>query len=259
MGAMSSLPWPIQGSIDFVRTPRWWGWPLLALTLTLLLCVAVAASLVWWQIPSSEATWWQTIIGWLWAIALGLGGAVAMWVVFQPMLLALACETLVATVQRAAGAPPLTGEGLVTGFLSSLRVILNTLPLRTATVAVSFLGPLLAGPVGLVLAFIAVSYVAVIDACDVALAVRGMPGVRRLEVIAAHRGELRKMLPVAAGWNFLLGVTVIGWVLWMPGLLVGAARLVLSWPETAPVPDAGPGAGPDTAAPTGAQPATEAS
>lgn len=236
-----SLPWPLRGAIDFATTPRWWGLPLLALAAVMVLCLGLALGLGWLCLPPEGADWWTVVWRWCLAICVGLGAFAGSWLILQPILLALAFESVVLAAQRAAGAPPVAGENLLRGLASSLRVILTTLPQRLLTTAASFLGPLVAGPFGLILAAVLISRISLFDACEVSLAVRGIPGGRRLAILAAHRGDLNRVLLPAAAGHLLLAVPVLGWILWLvwlPGLLVGAARTVLTWDEVRerPVP-----------------------
>lgn len=178
--------------------------------------------------PEPDAIWWQALLRWLLAVATAVLGAVATWLVLQPLILSLIFERLVLAVQREAGADP-TPEAILPGVLSALRVVVSTFPLRAATIVIAFIGPLLAGPAGVIAAAVAVSYVAIFDACDVALAARGFDGATRLDLIRHHRRSLRRVLLPATGLNLLLSLSIIGWFLWLPGMVVGAAREVLTW------------------------------
>jgi len=228
MVVMASMPWPVQGTIDFARSPRWWGWPVLILLLVALACLGIGVLCVFGLRPEGDLSWWRSLLQWLLAIATAIFAAVTTWIVLQPLLLALVFESLVIRIQREAGATP-TPEGLLRGLLSALRVVVSTLPLRAATAAIAFIGPLAAGPAGIVAAATAMSYVALIDACDVGLAARGFDGARRLALIREHQRALRRVLLPTVGLKLLLGLTIVGWLFWLPGLLVGAAREVLTW------------------------------
>jgi len=232
MVVMASLSWPVQGTIDFLRNPRWWGWPMLVLILVGVSCFSLAILLLLAMRPEPDAIWWQALLRWLLAVATAVVGAVATWLMLQPLILSLIFERLVLRVQREAGATS-KPEDLLPGLLSALRVVVSTFPLRAATIVIAFIGPLLAGPAGIIAAAVAVSYVALFDACDVALAARGFDGARRLELMRDHRRSLRRVLLPATGLNLLLSLSIIGWFLWLPGLVVGAAREVLSWPAHA--------------------------
>ncbi len=86
-------------------------------------------------------------------------------------------------------------------------------------------------PLPLIVGAIAQARIAVIDAVDIALAVRGVPGSRRLALMRCHRTDMRVGATLAAVLNMALGLTVIGWLAWFPALVCGAARLVLQWPD----------------------------
>jgi hypothetical protein len=86
----------------------------------------------------------------------------------------------------------------------------------------------------------AMSHMAAIDAADTALAARGIAGRRRMELLRLHRSEMVQGAAVGTGLNIGLGVTVLGWLLWLPAMVAGAATRVITWPEVGAIP--GPGA-----------------
>ena len=77
---------------------------------------------------------------------------------------------------------------------------------------------------------------------------RGLPGPRRREAMRAHREEIIQGAMAGAVMNLGLGVTVLGWILWLPAMVSGAAVRVLSWPETA-ILATSEGGSPETSAP----------
>ena len=100
------------------------------------------------------------------------------------------------------------------------------------------------GPLGLLVGAFGMAHLACIDAFDMALAVRGLSGARRRETMRAHRDEIVQGAMAGAVMNLGLGVTVLGWILWLPAMVSGAALQVLSWPEVAALPAPAPAAVP---------------
>lgn len=234
MRAMSDAFWPARGLWHFLRNPAWWGRPLLAMLVTLALLVCAAAAVGWWWWPLAEVTGWS----WWWQMgrALGLGGVAALltWMFAVPLLMAVALESLARAVQVRAGSPPPPEPPIASAVLASLRVIANTLHIRLGCLLLALLGAFL-GPLGLVLSALAMGLTATIDALDIALAVRGFNGMQRLRAIQAHGAEVWQGAFTAGTLNLVLLPTGIGWLLWLPGMVTGAAEQVLRWSEVAPV------------------------
>jgi hypothetical protein len=223
--------WPVTGTLDYIRQPRLWGWPLVTTAAGWTIILLVFAWVLAWQRPAHDIGFWSTLVGYLWALAKAGGAALAIYLLILPVLVGLACEQLAKRVQRAAGAPEAREEPLHRAVWSTGRVILNTLHLRLLWLGVSIVALLITGPFGLVVGAFAMAQIAVIDAADIGLAMRGCDGLTRIRLLAAHRAELRRAALPAAGLNIALGVTFLGWLFWLPGLVTGAARLVLDWPE----------------------------
>ncbi len=214
--------WPVRGFAWFAVRPWLWLRPLLAHGLALAVLVGTATVVTWWAWPG-EHGWW----GWLWragaALSLGLSAALVAWALLVPLLLAVVLDSLAGAVFASRGVT-VPAIPLTTAVAGSLAVLGRTLPLRLRWLAVSLLAILL-GPLGPFLAAYALARVAVVDACDIALAVRGVPATDRLRVFGGERRRLRWAALVAGGLQLGLGLTILGWLFWMPGLVCGAALL----------------------------------
>jgi len=229
-----SRAWPITGLLTVLRHPRLLGWPILALLVSWAAVLVVFAAVLMSNRPTHEAGFVTVLVGYLWALGLAGGAAVLLAMLLQPVLMAFALDAIARAHFVSLGLPPVQEEPVWNAVTSALRVIVNTLHLRAATVAIAFVAPLIAGPFGLAIAAVAVAHIALIDAVDTALAVRGLNGTERLAALAAHRRELRGALPAATFSNIGLSLTVVGWLLWLPSLVAGAAAAVSAWPEIAP-------------------------
>jgi hypothetical protein len=54
-----------------------------------------------------------------------------------------------------------------------------------------------------------------------------------LQALVAHRKEIRQAALTAGITNLGLGATVIGWLVWLPGIVVGAVLRTRAWEEIA--------------------------
>jgi hypothetical protein len=214
--------WPVRGLGWFAARPWLWLRPLLAHAAALAVLISVATLVTWWAWPGAYP-WWT----WLWragaALSLGLSAALVTWALLVPVLLAVVLDSLAVAVFASQGVTVPTIP-IAQAVMGSLTVLSRTLPLRGRWLAVSLFA-LVLGPGGPLLAAYALARVAVVDACDIALAVRGVPAADRLRLFAADRGWLRWSAVVAGGLQLGLGLTLLGWLFWMPGLVCGAALL----------------------------------
>jgi hypothetical protein len=231
--SMESAWWPLDGMLAFLRRPRWWLRPLGCMLAAAGLLGALFGLVAWWQWPSPALT----RLAWLWHALLALGSAgaavVAAWFLLLPLLFAWAMADLVTRAQAASGAPPAPAIGWWQATADSLRVLVGTGLGRLLWCLLGIALGLCAGPVGLVVGAWAMALVACEEAVDAALAARGCTAALRLDLMRRHRGELMAGALVAGLLNLALASTLIGWLLWLPALSVGAARLVLRWPEAA--------------------------
>ncbi|MBA2481530.1 MAG: hypothetical protein H0V44_12770 [Planctomycetes bacterium] len=225
--------WPLHGLGTFLKHPALWRRPLAFLLVGWVLLVSTGAGVAWWRWPADAANWWPWPMHIFLAIGLGIVSAMAVWILIMPVLMMFALEGLARGIQRAAGAPEATEESLTRSLGSTMRVLLRTLPLRIAWTGAALIASFF-GPLGLLVGAFAMAHLAAIDAMDTALSVRGISGSERVVLMRRHRDELVGGAMVGAVLNLALGVTVIGWILWLPGMVAGAALRVLSWPEVAP-------------------------
>ena len=232
------MPWPIRGLLLFLRHPSWWLRPILGSLIGWLAVIGVGTAISWWQWPLPEVTGWHHWLGVCIALALGFATALAAWALILPLILWFALAGLARQAYRSTGREPRELDVLRDGG-ASMRVVLNTIPHRLGAVGIGAVGGF-AGPVGVILAAIATTYVVSLDAWDLALSVAGRKGLDRLAVLRDRR--LERTIGVVVGGLLLLGlsVTVIGLLLWLPALVCGAA---VSVAEAEPQPAGGTGAG----------------
>lgn len=230
MRAMFDALWPARGLWSFLNRPAWWGRPMLAMLVALLLLIAASSAIGWWWWPTAEITGWS----WWWQMGRALGlagvGALLTWMLALPVLMAVALEALARAVQVRAGAVSTSEPKLSAAVLAGLRVLMGTLHIRLGCLLVALLGAFL-GPLGLVLGAVSMAMIASVDAIDIALSVRGLTGAQRLRAMRAHRVEVWMGALSASMLNLVLLPTGIGWLIWLPGLVAGAAEQVLAWDE----------------------------
>ncbi len=217
---MNSAVWPLHGLRWLLNHPRLWWRPLLAHAAALAVLMATAITIAWLLWPAPQAWYWYTLkVGG--ALGLSMVAALTAWALMVPLLLAPVLDSLAIAVLRERGIA-VRELPLIPAIADSLRVVWHTLPLRFGLLAFSLLGAFL-GPLAPLLGAFALSRMAVVDAYDIALAVRGWSSDRRLVFYAAHSGHLHRSALVAGGLQLALAFTLVGWLLWLPALVCGAA------------------------------------
>lgn len=216
----TDLRWPLDGLLWFLARPWLWLRPLAVHALALAVLLAVAVATTWWAWPA-DGPWGGFLLRACGAVTLGLVAAIGTWAVLVPVLLALVLDSLAEAVFKDRGMPAVSVP-VVHSVSAGVGVLVRTLPLRLRWLGVA-LGALLLGPLGPFVAAYALARVAVIDATDIALGVRGWPVGERMALYRTERGSLRGAALVAGALQLGLAFTFVGWLFWMPGLVCGAA------------------------------------
>jgi MFS family permease len=264
---MDDVLWPLRGVLLFLRSPRWWVRPMLGMLLALAGFIGLGLGIAWWLWPVATTTGWSW---WLYAgiaVGLALAAVVVAWVLVLPLLLSFLLEDLARKANAYAKAHVRPGVldslanptraashelPMVPGILASLKVVGGTLPVRIGWMATSFLSGLIIPPLGIVISALGMGHVACIDSIDIALSLRGFDGRQRLTALKTHRNEIRQSALTAGLLHLGLAATIVGWLFWLPGIVVGAALRTRTWedprgndtpaPAPAPVPMTGGGA-----------------
>lgn len=248
---MDDALWPLRGVLLFLRSPRWWVRPIIGMALTMAAFAGLGIGTAWALWPDAQTVtgaWWWMYAG----IAIGLAVAAVLvaWVLLLPIVLSFVLEDLARKANLYAkekGVPSLgAAESLagvvagidraashelpmVPGLLASLKVLGGTLPTRFGWMGSSFVTGLLVPPLGVVVSALGMGHIACIDAIDISLGLRGFDGHHRLAALKTHRNEVRQAALTAALLHIALSVTIIGWLLWLPGIVIGAALRTRSW------------------------------
>lgn len=243
--------WPLSGLGYFLRHPRLWLAPLAATLAGWIAVFIVACLVLWWRWPGETVEgFWSSLWGILLAFGWAALAAVGTWLAALPLLVGLAYEALVKRVLSEHGVP-LGEERTISAIRSAAIVLLRNLgwmilwpTLSVLCQVVAVLVPVtspVTAPLGLILSQFGLAHIAVLEGGDVALGSRGLAGSRRWRLLRERRREILGAAAVGAGLSLLLGLTIFGWLLFMPAMFTGAALWVGSWDlgdEAAPAPHA---------------------
>ena len=222
MTSIGDTLWPLDGLRWLLMHPALWWRPLAAHAVALLVLLLVGSGCSWWLWPEPQPWYWHTLKA-LGAVALGMLVAISAWMLTVPVLLALVLDSLASAVFRERGLPE-APVALHRSLAAGIAVVIRTLPLRLRWLMVALLG-LFTGPAAPFIASYALARVAVVDAYDIALGVRGLDSAQRMARYADERNALRGAAMTAGALQLGLAFTFVGWLLWLPSLVCGAALL----------------------------------
>lgn len=220
---MKTDPWhcPFSGLLYFLSNPRLWGWALIGTiisgTITIYLCVKV----VEWTFPAATGGWgiyfWHLLQSFGW----GLFTLVLMIAIVFPLIFNVCFARGFCNLMKREGIFHLE-EGMTAALVSSFWVFFRTLKWRILwplllLASLLFL-PFLIFP----LALIAANHLAIIESADLALSLFGMNGNERVDWLKRHGTDCFTAAISGAFLSFLLGLTGIGWIFWIPAMYCGA-------------------------------------
>ena len=212
--------WPLLGLRWFLAHPGLWWRPLSvhAVALSALLLVAIGVSVACWP---GDVTWWWYMVRASMALGLGAVAALAVWALLVPLLLIPMLDSLAIAVRRERGLP-IAETPILEGMAAGVQVLRGTLRLRFYVLGLGLIAAF-TGPFGPLLGSYALGRLAVVDAHDVVLAVGGWDSRQRVTFYAVDPWFWRGSALSAGLLQLLLAFTLLGWLLWLPALVCGAA------------------------------------
>lgn len=226
MTQLSSSVWPLAGLRWLLAHPRLWVRPVIAHACAMAVMLALGLSVSYWLWPASAvlpetSSWWHHGLKIGGAIGAGVVIAFSAWIILVPLVLAVVLDSLAVAVFRERGLPDIPVP-VAQSIAAGLAVLVRTFPLRLRWILVMVVS-LFTGPLAPIIMSYAVARVAVVDAYDIGLGVRGVSSAQRLARYVAERGELRQAALTAGALQMLLAFTFVGWLWWLPALVCGAA------------------------------------
>ncbi|MDZ7814694.1 MAG: hypothetical protein U5N86_01415 [Planctomycetota bacterium] len=87
------------------------------------------------------------------------------------------------------------------------------------------------GPLGFVVSQMGLGHIAALDAADLALAMRQVPGSQRAEVMKNRSKDIALAGLGGAIVSSVLSFTLVGWIFFIPSMFTGGALWIGSWSE----------------------------
>lgn len=216
------MEFPLVGILLWLRHPPIWGVTLLAASVNLFLCLLAAGVVGWGMWPDEADLAWYD---WLWqaptAVASALAALVLAYALLVPLVWA-ACGDLIAGWWYRREGIPAEGEGIWEGVREGLIFMWVTKGWRIGWSLVVLLSGWTIPIFTPLLAAWSVGHIATMDAWDVAWARRRIGGRDRHAQLRA-RGNLLLPGAVAGALWLALSWTIVGLLVWWPGLYLGAA------------------------------------
>lgn len=216
-----SYTWPVHGLAYFLSHPRLWKGPLLTVMLALLVMASIFFLLIFYNWPESNLPW--TLYLWTIVKSVGYGFAaiLAVWVVALPLGLSWCFEGMIRKIYQEQEVQ-VVEESLLHSIKSGLHVLWKTLGWRIFWPLFTLLCTFMLGPIGVIVGHVGLGHITAMDATDLSLSLIGYKSSQRLELLKKNRSTVF-FSGVAGGLTgFLLGLTVIAWLFWLPGVFAGA-------------------------------------
>jgi len=248
---MNSLLWPWHGLQRFVKTPRWWFNALLGSAGGLIGVGVIATVLVWWYWPAADGDQQPGLGAWFGVASKVISALVGFLALVLPFTKGGAGRALLRPVLRTQGIDIDKRAGK-RSFTAQLRYLLMTAGWRVFWVVAVVAAAWYHRYLGMVVGLWALGHLMCTDACDQALMLRGREFAERRWALAKRSPLLLAAGALAGALAGLLGITVFGWLLWAPGVFIGAALWVAEWDQPP-----GPEDRSDADAETGAESITE--
>ena len=212
----------------FVARPHLWLGPLLAALISFFILISAFFITAYASWPETGLTWF----GYTWGIFKSLGYAsvtlIALWVSVFPVILNFAFENMIGKILQDKRVP-IKGEGALIAITSSIQVIFRTLGWRIFWPLATLISLFFLGPLAMFLAQVGMGHIAIIDACDLSLAIQGEPVKKRVHALKSRLLPILTAGFIAGMLSMILTTTMIGWLFWLPGVYAGCTLWTLTW------------------------------
>lgn len=220
---------PFKGSAYFLTHPRYWPLQLLAMLCLLVLLIGAFVGVLMWTWPHEATSWWPHLWGILKSIGFAAVATLLAFIVFMPLLLTLALDKMVRKMLMELKAFKKEEVTFLKSVYSSTVIFFRTLFWRIFWPVIGLIGALFLGPFGAFLAWVGIGHLAVIDGVDLTLALQGYDTKTRLLAYKERKGQIFCMGVSAGCLSMLLSFTILGWLIWVPGVIAGCTLWVMEW------------------------------
>ncbi len=213
---------PFMGLAYFVTHPFLWAVALVTILtlITLLLALFVIVLIKTW--PHGQTGFDANLISVLKSFGYSSVALLVGFIVLMPVGVALGLDRMVRKILIH------RGEACQdVGFFKSLYaggiIFFKTFFWRLFWPIVSLVGVLFLGPIGIFISQLGLGHLAIIDAVDLTLALKGKNTNERLFYYKHHQMKIFCVGFSAALLGLMLSISFIGWVLWIPAVFCGVA------------------------------------
>lgn len=212
----------------FLSKPKLWFVPLLTTLLCWILLFIVFFLTMYFSWPASHIGWSEYTLKIFQALGIASVVIVIFWCFVIPGFLNWAFENMVRKIFLTKG-ESLPRIKYFQSFTSSFYIMGKTLFWRVLWLIAVVICSIFFGVIGLLLSQIALGHIALLDACDLCLSIRGFKGKDRYQLLKANTIGILSGGLLAGVLSFALVPTVIGWIFWLPGVYSGAALWTIFW------------------------------
>ena len=219
---MKADPWraPYAGLAYFFSNPSLWGWAFLGTAISGTLAVYLFVKTIAWTYPANDSGWvsyfWHVLQSFGW----GLLSLVLMIAIVFPLVFNACFAKGFCKIMKREGTFHIE-ESMITAIVSSFWVFFRTLKWRILwpllLIATIFFLPPLIFPISL----LAANHLTVIEGADLVLTLFGNTASQRVDWLKARSADCFAFAVSGAILSFLLGLTGVGWIFWIPAMYCG--------------------------------------
>lgn len=227
----TSKLWPFYGLKYFLLHPSLWIGSII-MSFFLVFAMALVFSLVlYFTWPSTGHGWWTYTYSLLRSIGYASGGVLITFIISIPIMIALALDRMVRKVYLMEQLE-LKSEGFFYSAYSTTITMFRTIGWRLFWPIFGIFASFFLGPIGVFIAQVGIGHLAAIDGCDLALSIQGVGTKERIQAYKNHSKEIFLGGVIGGCLSLMLSFTLIGWLIWVPAMFVGAALWTTSWKES---------------------------
>ena len=219
-----------EGLTYFFFHPKLWFLPLLTVLGVMILAVLTVVLTVSFTWPEWGIGFWKYMGGVFLSLGVSVASLLFFWAVGLPIVLGFAFDGLVKSIYKRKGVQ-IREEGVFASMYSVAQALLRTLGWRIFWPVAGLVSSLVFGPLGFVVSQLGLGHIAALDATDLALAMRKVPGSMRARAMKDRSKDIALAGLGGALVSSVLSFTLIGWIFFIPAMFTGGALWLGSWNE----------------------------
>lgn len=208
------------GLTYFLTRPKLWLLPLMGMLIVWVVIASIFLFTSYYSWPQIEGSHLKYSLKILQSLAIASVCSLLGWIVLTPVILTLCFEHLLKKVYLLHG-DAIESISLLKSVSSSCSVFIKTIGMRLIWVVIGFVLVFILTPLSPLVLQIAISHFALIDGCDLSLALRGKNISERVSFLKKNKFRLFFSACILGCVGVFLMPTMLIWMFWIPSIYIG--------------------------------------